>query len=44
MPAVAIESPEQFRKTLAVLTEVDGTFHGVSGDEKTSLLVTETEY
>lgn len=44
MPAVDIESPEQFRKALAVLTEVGGTFHGVGGEEKRYLLVTEAQY
>lgn len=44
MPAVEIESPEQFSKALAVLTEVGGTFHGVGGEEKPALLVTESQY
>jgi hypothetical protein len=43
MPAVAIESPEQYSKALDVLTQVGGTFHGVGG-EKRSLLVTEAQY
>jgi hypothetical protein len=43
MPAVDIDSPEQYRKALAVLTEVGGTFHGV-GQEKKFLLVTEAQY
>jgi hypothetical protein len=43
MPAVDIDSPEQFSKALAVLTEVGGTFHGV-GQEKKFLLVTEAQY
>jgi hypothetical protein len=43
MPAVEIDSPEQYSKALAVLTEVGGTFHGV-GQEKITLLVTETQY
>jgi hypothetical protein len=44
MPAVEIGSPEQYSKALAVLTEVGGTFHGVGGEEKRSLLVTEAQY
>lgn len=44
MPAVEIDSPEQFSKALAVLTEVGGTFQGVGGVEKRALLVTETQY
>ena len=43
MPAVDIDSLEQYSKALAVLTEVGGTFHGV-GQEKITLLVTETQY
>jgi hypothetical protein len=43
MPAVDIDSPEQYSKALAVLTEVGGTFHGV-GQEKKYLLVTEAQY
>jgi len=43
MPAVEIDSPGQYSKALAVLTEVGGTFHGV-GQEKITLLVTETQY
>jgi hypothetical protein len=43
MPAVDIESPEQYRRAWAVLTEVGGTFHGV-GQEKRYLLVTEAQY
>lgn len=31
MPAVEIDSPEQFSKALAVLTEVGGTFQGIGG-------------
>ncbi len=44
MPAVDIDNAEQYSKALAVLTEVGGTFHGVGGEEKRSLLVTETQY
>jgi hypothetical protein len=44
MPAVEIESDEQYSKALAVLTEVGGTFHGVGGEEKRSLLVTQAQY
>jgi hypothetical protein len=44
MPAVDIDSLEQYSKALAVLTEVGGTFHGVGGEEKRSLLVTEAQY
>jgi hypothetical protein len=43
MPAVEIDSPEQYGKALHVLTQVGGTFHGVGG-EKRSLLVTEAQY
>jgi hypothetical protein len=43
MPAIEIDSREQFSKALKVLTEVGGTFHGV-GQEKKSLLVTEAQY
>jgi hypothetical protein len=43
MPAVEIDSPEQFSKALNVLTQVGGTFHGV-GQEKKTLLVTEAQY
>ncbi len=43
MPAVDIDSPEQYSRALAVLTEVGGTFHGV-GQEKKYLLVTEAQY
>jgi hypothetical protein len=43
MPAVEIDSPEQYSKALEVLTQVGGTFHGVGG-EKRSLLVTEAQY
>jgi hypothetical protein len=44
MPAVDIESPEQYSRALAVLTEVGGTFHGVGGEENRYLLVTEAQY
>jgi hypothetical protein len=44
MPAVDIDSPEQHSKALAVMTEVGGTFHGVGGEEKRFLLVTEAQY
>lgn len=43
MPAIEIESREQYAKALDVLTPVGGTFHGVGG-EKRSLLVTEAQY
>jgi hypothetical protein len=43
MPAIAIESPEQYTKALDVLTAVGGTFHGVGGKNRT-LLVTEAQY
>ena len=43
MPAVEIESREQYSRALAVLTEAGGTFHGV-GREKRYLLVTEAQY
>ncbi len=44
MPAVDIESDEQYSKALKVLTEVGGTFHGVGGEENRSLLVTQAQY
>ncbi|HZV03491.1 MAG TPA: hypothetical protein VE999_00240 [Gemmataceae bacterium] len=44
MPAVEIDSPEQYSKALAVLTEVGGTFHGVGGEKERTLLVTEAQY
>jgi hypothetical protein len=44
MPAVEIHSPEQYSKALAVLTEVGGTFQGVGGADKPTLLVTEAQY
>jgi hypothetical protein len=44
MPAVEIDSSEQYSKALAVLTEVGGTFHGVGGTEERTLLVTEAQY
>lgn len=44
MPAVEIDSPEQYSRALAVLTEAGGTFHGVGGAEKPVLLVTEAQY
>lgn len=44
MPAVEIDSPEQYSKALAVLTELGGTFHGVGGEDKPVLLVTEAQY
>jgi hypothetical protein len=43
MPAIAIESPEQYTKALDVLTEVGGAFHGVGGQKRT-LLVTKAQY
>jgi hypothetical protein len=43
MPAVDIESQEQYSKALDVLTRVGGTFQGV-GAEKRYLLVTEAQY
>ena len=43
MPAIAIESPEQYARALDILIEVGGTFQGV-GREKRSLLVTEAQY
>ena len=44
MPAVEIENPKQLSRALAVLTEVGGTFHGVGGEDKPVLLVTEAQY
>jgi len=44
MPAVKIDSSEQYSKALAVLTEVGGTFQGVGGEETRSLLVTQAQY
>jgi hypothetical protein len=44
MPAVAIDSPEQYSKALKVLTNVGSTFHGIGGEDKRSLLVTEAQY
>jgi hypothetical protein len=44
MPAIEIDSPEQYSKALAVLTEVGGTFHGVGGEKERSLLVNEAQY
>ncbi|HTU16454.1 MAG TPA: hypothetical protein VMG10_00200 [Gemmataceae bacterium] len=43
MPAVEMESPEQYKKAWEVLIEVGGTFHGV-GQEKRILLVTKAQY
>jgi hypothetical protein len=43
MPAIAIESPEQYKKAWEVLIQVGGTFHGVGQDNRT-LLVTEAQY
>ena len=43
MPAVVIESPEQYRKALDILVRVGGTFQGVGGKNR-SLLVTEAQY
>lgn len=43
MPAVEIESPEQYKKAWEVLIKVGGTFHGV-GQEKRALLVTKAQY
>jgi hypothetical protein len=44
MPAVDIESSEQFSRAFALLTEMGGTFHGVGGEENRRLLVTEAQY
>jgi hypothetical protein len=44
MPAIEIQSPEQYSQALKVLTEVGGTFHGVGAEENRSLLVTEAQY
>jgi hypothetical protein len=43
MPAIEIESPEQYKKAWDVLIQVGGTFHGVGGEKRT-LLVTEAQY
>jgi hypothetical protein len=43
MPAIEIESPEQYKKAWDVLIQVGGTFHGV-GQDKRTLLVTEAQY
>jgi hypothetical protein len=43
MPAIEIESREQYAKAFDVLTQVGGTFHGVGGEKRT-LLVTEAQY
>jgi hypothetical protein len=44
MPAVEIENDEQYSRAWAVLTQVGGTFHGVGGEDKRSLLVTQAQY
>jgi len=44
MPAVEVENDEQYRRAWSVLTQVGGTFHGVGGEEKRSLLVTQAQY
>ena len=43
MPAIEIESPEQYKRALDILIQVGGTFHGVGGEKRT-LLVTEAQY
>ena len=43
MPAIAIKSPEQYKRALDVLVQVGGTFQGVGGEKRT-LLVTEAQY
>jgi hypothetical protein len=43
MPAVEIESPEQYTRAWEVLTRVAGTFQGVGGEKRT-LLVTQAQY
>lgn len=43
MPAVEIETREQYKKAWEVLIKVGGTFHGV-GQEKRTLLVTKPQY
>jgi hypothetical protein len=43
MPAIEIETPEQYKKALDVLVQVGGTFQGVGGEKRT-LLVSEAQY